>query len=191
MIIPYLLLVCQSLLASVLILAAVGKIRQFDQLTQALRLTYVPSTFVRLIAIAVPTGELCLGVGLLFSSPSLLPLFMGLTAGLLVMFTGWMFWVRKLRLQLKCGCFGASRANIGGRTLVRNGFLIILSLCGVILALRVQTFSWIQPSWLAIAMPVLSLCIISLAFFLDRAAFHELSSPAKTETVLQNIVTPL
>jgi uncharacterized membrane protein YphA (DoxX/SURF4 family) len=187
MIIPYLLLICRSILAFVLLIAVVGKIRQLDQLTKALHLTRVPRTFVRPIAIAVPTSELCLGVGLLLSSPSSLPIFMGLTAGLLVVFTGWMIWVRKLRLQLQCGCFGAGGANIGGRTLMRNGFLIILSFCSVILALRFPTSSSIQPSWLSIAIPALGLFIASLALFPDRTPFYQASSLARTEFALQNL----
>jgi hypothetical protein len=89
-------------------------------------------------AVLTPTLELCLAVGLVLSTPSLLPLTMAVTVGLLSVFTIWLISVYARGLRLRCGCFGAGGAKISLRTILRNIFFITLGCCGLLLALHIS-----------------------------------------------------
>ncbi len=69
----YLLLICQLALAAILLLAATGKFLNAEQFLAALRLSHFPSILATPIAILTPIVEVCLAMGLVFSTPQSLP----------------------------------------------------------------------------------------------------------------------
>lgn len=109
----YFLLICQLALATVLLVAATGKLINSEQLAAALRLSHVPNTLIAPLVVFLPILEMGLAFGLVFNTPSLLPVFLVLTASLLSIFTIWMLIVSLRGLHLRCGCFGPGRSSAG------------------------------------------------------------------------------
>lgn len=153
----YLLLICQLLLATVMLLAATGKMLNGEQFLTALRVGYVPQSLVIVIAVLTPAMEFCLAVGLVLSPPSLLPISLMVCTAVLVLFTGWMLAVSLRGLRVKCGCFGAGGADVGPSTIGRNIALIIISLGGLLLTLSHQSLLPAPSFWMVIT--VLSCCM--------------------------------
>lgn len=108
---PYILLVCQIILAAILLIAAFGKVRYTQQLVMALRVSAIPQFFVFPVAIIIITLETELALGLVLSIRGTLPFVFGGTFLLLGAFTGWLVSVYRRQLNVECGCFGASRAK--------------------------------------------------------------------------------
>lgn len=157
---PFLLAAGQLSLATVLLIAATGKILRNTHFVMAIRSSGIGEPLVAPAAFLIPGIELVLAAALVMSGSSVLPMTFGATAILLGVFTAWMIWVYRRGLQLTCGCFGTGSADIGPRTIVRNTVLIILALGGGVLATRAHS-PLPEPSiWLAIVVSSLGLCIM-------------------------------
>jgi putative oxidoreductase len=91
----------------------------------------LPPTLISVVALALPTFELVLGVALLAG-----PLQRGaalLTAGLLLMFTAGMAQAKLRGIDLDCGCFGsATTAKVEWTSLLRNVVLASVAIYVVI-----------------------------------------------------------
>lgn len=146
----YALLGCQLILATVLLLAATGKVLNLDQFESTLRLSHLPDRLVLPTTVATPSIEVCLAAALVLSPPRLLWVAMSAVSVLLAMFTIWMVSVYIRGLRLACGCFGAGSSEVGRGTIERNGLLILLSLFGLILAPNVQSPLPSSPLWMTI-----------------------------------------
>jgi methylamine utilization protein MauE len=137
--VSYVLLACQLILASILILAAGGKMLRADEFMAAIRLSYLPRSVVFPIAIGVPTIEFLLAVALLVSSAQSLVVAFLSTAGLFIAFTAWMSQVVLRGLRLQCGCFGGNSPEIGPHTILRNAMLTAIAIVGTLLAWNVSS----------------------------------------------------
>jgi hypothetical protein len=132
---PYILLVCQIMLAAILLIAASGKVRYTQQLVTALRVSVIPQFFVFPVAIIIITLETELALGLVLSIQGMLPFVFCGTFLLLGAFTGWLISVYRRQLNVECGCFGASRAKVGKGSIIRNVVLMGISAVGFFLSL--------------------------------------------------------
>jgi hypothetical protein len=158
----YLLLICQLMLAMVLLVAATGKLFNSEQLAAALRLSHTPKILLKPIVVLAPTLELCLGSGLLLNVPRLLPLAIASALGLLSVFTVWMLTVYARGLRLRCGCFGPGKSDIGLSTILRNVLLVTISVGGLVLSLHVQSPLPAPSVWMIITVLSLGMCIMLL-----------------------------
>lgn len=160
--VPYVLLLCQVVLAATLLFAATGKILRSEQFLAALRLSHLPEGLVVPIAMLTPALEMCLAIALLVNTKGSLSFIMAATAGLWAIFTVWMVVVSARGMRLTCGCFGTGRAEVGIRTIVRNALLIGVSLGGLALALHTRALLPAPSLWMGDAVVTLSLCLILL-----------------------------
>jgi hypothetical protein len=161
----YLLLICQLILAFVLLLAATGKLLNSAQFVAVLRLSHLPKLFVVPIAVGTPLVEAYLALGLLLSTPHSLPLLMLATVIVFSAFTIWMLTVSLRGLRLRCGCFGAGAARIGPRTILRNIFLMAVSVVGLVLSTHVQSPLPLPSFWMTITVCSCGMCLILLRAF--------------------------
>src|ERR1019366_9692962 len=129
-IMTYLLSGCQIVLAAILLIAAIGKVRHTQQLVQALRVSSISQFFVSPIATIIIILEAELVLGLVLGSQRMLPFIFGGTFLLLGAFTGWLISVYRRQLNVECGCFGASRAKVGKGSIMRNAVLMGISSLG-------------------------------------------------------------
>jgi methylamine utilization protein MauE len=167
----YLLLVCQLLLAVVLLVAATGKLINSEQFAAALRLSHLPKALITPLMVLTPILELCLAFGLVLSTSYLLPLIMIGTAGLLSVFTLWMLTVYARGLRLRCGCFGAGGSDIGLRTILRNALLVAVSLGSLALTFRVQSPLPTLSFGMVVTVLSLGMCVMLLwSFWQGKAA---------------------
>ncbi|BCX03560.1 MAG: hypothetical protein KatS3mg053_1498 [Candidatus Roseilinea sp.] len=127
-------------LGCVFILAAVGKLRTWGTLRDAVeRLTMhrLSGAAAQSAALGLPPAEFALGVGLLVGFwPALLPAMAGTLLGIFSVVIA-----AHLRRgnNLSCNCFGESSAAIGPSALVRN--LILLGM-----ALWMTGWAWAHPA---------------------------------------------
>ncbi len=161
----YLLLICQLALAVILLLAATGKFLNAEQFLAALRLSHFPGILVTPIAILTPLIEVCLALGLVFSTPQSLPPVLIATVALLSIFTVWMLTVSMRGLRVQCGCFGAGAATIGSGTILRNVLLIAVSLLGLVLSLHLQSPLPAPSFWMVMIVLSLGMTLILLRAF--------------------------
>jgi len=167
----YLLLACQLILATVLLVAATGKLLNSEQLGAALRLSHLPKALITPMAVLTPAVELCLAVGLVLSTPPSLPFIIAATVGLFCLFTIWMLAVYIRGLHLKCGCFGTASAEIGPRTILRNVLLIVASLGGFVLAQTTRSPLPGPSLWMLMTVLSLGMSVMLLrSFHGSRAA---------------------
>lgn len=82
----------------------------------------------------MPTVEYSLAFAVLVGTPLTLRGALGATLVLFATFTVWMAWVRARRLHIRCACFGTVSTEIGPRSIVRNGVLLLVAAGGLILA---------------------------------------------------------
>lgn len=98
------------------------------------------------------------------------------------MFTAWLAWVKISNPAATCGCFGKTGKVIGVYTFVRNGFLIITSFVGVILA--TQSVSLLQELtlWGALSAILLLGLVGFITVFVHRSAL-------KSDYTSTNVIT--
>ncbi len=135
-VIAYVLLcACQLVLAVVLLVAAMSKLAYPQQFIAALRASVASASFVDPIAVIAVVFEVELASTLIFSTAWSLPLSFVGTFLLLGAFTGWLVLVYRRKLQVRCGCFGASHSNVNKGSILRNLILMGISVTGFFFAL--------------------------------------------------------
>lgn len=135
----YVLLACRGVLALTLFLASASKTLYHEQFLEMLHLGGIPKILIRPVTVLIPILEMCLALGLVFSSSSLLPFVIALTLALLCLFTLWILTVYFRGLRLKCQCFGIAGSDIGPHTILRNVLMISLTVIGLVLSIRIQS----------------------------------------------------
>ncbi len=167
----YLLLACQLVLATVLVLAATGKLLNSEQLAAALRLSHIPKALITPLMVLTPAVELCLAGGLVLSTPLSLPFIMVVIVGLFCIFTVWMLTVYARDLRLRCGCFGPGRSDIGLGTILRNALLIVIALGGLVLSFYTHSSLPALLLWMIVTVLSLEMCVTLLwSFWQGKAA---------------------
>jgi len=131
----------QVILASVLVVAAVGKVLRAEEFATALRLTRLPESMIHGLGSLVVLVELVLAGAIMLASPRWMPVMLAVAILLFGVFTIWMLWVRSQRLRIRCGCFGTGSAVVGTATIARNLLLMLTASVGWWLATRTQ--SWL------------------------------------------------
>jgi hypothetical protein len=104
-----------------------------DQLANALRLS-VPRLLARAGAVAVTPLEFLVAALLLFGDERTFEIGLVGSAGLLIVFSGWMVSVLLRGLQLQCSCFGPSGAAVGWWQVARNVGLAVVAVAGLMVA---------------------------------------------------------
>lgn len=173
MALSWLLVGLQIALASILVVASVGKALRTDEFAAALRLTRLPEPSIRPVGIAVAAVELALAIGLVVSTPRSLPATFAAVAGLFAVFTAWMVWIRASRLRIRCGCFGTGSAEVGAATIGRNLVLVAGAVGGWSLASAVPSL-FPEPSLPMIVTASAAALALALLSAL-RAAWPELA----------------
>ena len=135
----YLLFMCQLLLATIFLLAGIGKLIFLEHFAATLRLSHFPDALVDLLKIFVPALELCLAAAILLAPAHLLSAVMSITTGVLIVFTMWMVWIVARGLHLSCSCFGTSGSHVNRRTIARNVLMIAVAVSGTLLSTRTST----------------------------------------------------
>lgn len=155
----------QAVLAGTLFVAAIGKLLRSEEFMAALRLSHLPEGVVSALAVIVPLLEAGFGAWLLLASPTTISFALVATLGLLILFTGWMAWVRVRRLHVRCGCFGPNGGEVDLATISRN--LGLIALTGI---------AWLfsQSAASALAGPSLWMAFIVAAFALAVAMLSAL-----------------
>ena len=127
-------LACRALLVVVFVVSAVSKLRGRDAfpafVRSVRRMKVVPPKLVRPVAVVVVTAEVAAAV--LLAVP-LRPTGMAgfvITAGLLLSFTAGIGYAIRHGSNEPCRCFGRSEVPLGPRHVIRNSFLIVVSLVG-------------------------------------------------------------
>lgn len=139
MIIRVLLVVCQLVLSAVLLIAALGKLTYPRQFLAALRASGTPKWLIQPMSSLIVVFELELASALTFSTPWSLPLSFVGTFLLLGAFTGWLTSVYQRKLNVQCGCFGASHAHVNKVSILRNLVFLAIAVVGFFLALATQS----------------------------------------------------
>jgi len=161
----YFLLLCQLVLATILLVAATGKMINSEQLAAALRLSHISNALITPLVVFLPFLEMGLAFGLVFDTSSLLPFFLIATGGLLSIFTFWMLIVSLRGLHLQCGCFGPGRSEISWNTILRNIFFIALTVGGLISAFQSRSSLPVPSIWMLVTVLSGGMCIILLWSF--------------------------
>jgi hypothetical protein len=121
---------CQLILSLVLLIAAAGKLTYPQQFITAIRVSGVSRTYAFPVAILTVILELELASSLVFSSSAWLPVAFVGTFLLLGGFTIWLASVYRRKLQVQCGCFGASHVHINKGSILRNLLFMGVSVIG-------------------------------------------------------------
>lgn len=162
---PYLLLVCQLLLAAILLFAVGSKLLQSEQFLAALRLSHLPRRLLIPLAVCVTSAEVVVSTGLVLSPRWLLPWFFAGALSLLGSFTLWMIFIYAQKLRIKCGCFGTASGYVGLQSIVRNLLLLIVSLGGFLISFRIHNLL-LEPSlWMFMSMLSIEMCLLLLQAF--------------------------
>lgn len=130
----YILVFCQIVIGCMFALSAVGKIRDmkaFEKSIQGFQL--VPKAVVKPAAILFVVSEIIVVVLLIVGGAVLLWGFV-LASLLLALFSGALFSVLQRKLDVSCGCFGASEQPVSYYDIVRNGGFMVCALGGAWLA---------------------------------------------------------
>lgn len=116
-------------LAGVLLVAAVAKLRHREGMPARLHALGVPDDAVPAVTVALPVVELVVAVGLVAWPSSLIPVCVAL--GLLVLFSVIVASSLSRGVEVACACFGGASAEpISARTIVRNAWLVALGIVG-------------------------------------------------------------
>jgi hypothetical protein len=125
---------CRLILAATFLVSGSGKfVGGGDQLANALRLS-VPRLLARAGAVAVTPLEFLVAALLLFGDERTFEIGLVGSAGLLIVFSGWMVSVLLRGLQLQCSCFGPSGAAVGWWQVARNVGLAVVAVAGLMVA---------------------------------------------------------
>lgn len=154
------------MISSVFLLAAVGKFLEGESFRAVLRLSEFPEWLVRLLVFFVPLGELGVVFGIFLSSSYILSIFFALAVCSLLLFTGWMFFIIKKGINIRCGCFGNASAKVGKGSVFRNLCLLCFALLGLILTFQYK--SLLPKFCLELVMVSVSLYLYSPTPFLHR-----------------------
>lgn len=125
----YILLVCRGILSVVFILAALGKIADLKEFSDAVAaFKILPTTSVNVFAIVLPWVELLIGLSLL--SGTLLRQAAFLSIVLNLIFTVAIGLAMSRGLDIECGCFTLSNAHtsVGWGLIFRDAVLILIAL---------------------------------------------------------------
>jgi hypothetical protein len=157
--------VLQLVVATMLLVAAGGKLAAPGELAGALRGSRIfPKRAASSIAIAVVALEIALSLGILvFRGDALAASFAGVAA-LCAGFTLWGASVRARGIKLRCGCFGGASKNVSWWTVSRAAGLAALSVTGVLAASG--GIALLEASaWGAVSGAGYSSCVLLLAAF--------------------------
>lgn len=127
----YMLLACQVLLATTLLLAAVSKLLYPQNFIAAIRASSFPKSLIYPCAMLTIFSESELALGLVFSTPWSLPIAFVGSAFLLGIFTFWQISVRRRHLSVQCGCFGPHNSPVTRKSIARNLLFIGIALLGL------------------------------------------------------------
>lgn len=152
-------------LAGVLVVAAGTKIAAPQEFLSALRLSRLPASVARPLAVAVPVVELLVGFALVMARAEVLVAAFISSVALLSAFSIWVLSVRARGINVRCGCFGASRRPIGRNTVVRNGALVFAAAAGTVLAGFVETPMAAELAWSFMAASAAALGILLVVAF--------------------------
>jgi uncharacterized membrane protein YphA (DoxX/SURF4 family) len=133
------------LLALVLAMAAIGKLRALDEFVGVVHnYRVLPEALVRPVAYALPPLEFVLAIGLLLEPTRSLAA--AAVAGLLVVFALAMaINIGRGRTEIDCGCFAnALRQRIGWGLVLRNVLLTLLALLAVPAAMSTRPLVWLD-----------------------------------------------
>ncbi|GAB3067117.1 hypothetical protein GCM10027053_33290 [Intrasporangium mesophilum] len=126
--------IAPAILAVVLVVSAVGKLRSPRRSAEAFRDLRVPAPFNSTPAVeALPWGEILLALLLLVASG-----WLGVVAAVasVLLFTAYLLLVVRalgFDVPVDCACFGEfAPGQIGRRTVVRNGWLVALAVLGLV-----------------------------------------------------------
>jgi hypothetical protein len=123
---------CRLILAGTFLVSASGKfVGGGDALGNALRLS-VPRFLAGVAAMTVTPLEFVAVALLLFGNARTFEVGLVAAAGLLMLFSGWMFSVLLRDLRLQCSCFGPQGAAVGWRKVLRNAVLIGVAVTGLL-----------------------------------------------------------
>ena len=115
----------QHAFAVLLVVAATAKFMRREDFSGALRLSGLPSGWVRGFSAGVPAVEIALAMTLLSATDRRsLGLAFGAVALLLTCFSAWIAVVLRLGSVRRCACFGGGQGNLSSRTLFRNALLV-------------------------------------------------------------------
>src|SRR6185369_13989938 len=137
---------CRALVAVVLGVAAVSKLRDLEGFTEALRDFGVPARLARPPLAAVIAALEAISVALLVGAPGLGD---ALAFALLAIFTVGLARVSRSGRQVACRCFGMRTAPVGAAQLVRN--TVILAVIGIGVAARLASHAALALPTQAIA----------------------------------------
>ena len=126
----YVLVFCQVVVGSVFVLSVWGKLRDIKAFEEAIRgFQLVPAALIRPATITFVVGEMVIVVMLVVGGPLLLAGFV-LAGALLVLFSGALLSVLQRKLDVSCGCFGATDQRVSYYDIVRNGGFILCAAIG-------------------------------------------------------------
>jgi hypothetical protein len=155
-----LLAILQLTLGGALLVAASAKSLSMEEFRAALRLSYLPSPLVSLLAVGIPLVEIALALMLVLGRG--LALLAGLIAAgaLLAGFTLWVAWVLVRGLRIRCACFGSGSAEVRWWSLARN--LMLLGIAAVATIAAAQSTSALPALTLAwgIAVTAIGMCAV-------------------------------
>ncbi|NOK60023.1 MAG: hypothetical protein GFH27_549291n216 [Chloroflexi bacterium AL-W] len=138
----YMLVFCQIVVGCVFAFSAVGKVRDmraFEESIQGFQL--VPKVTVKPAAILFVIVEIVVVILLIVGGTALFWGFV-LASLLLALFSGALFSVLQRKLDVSCGCFGASEQRVSYYDMVRNGGFMVCAIGGAWFT-TVTTF----PGW--------------------------------------------
>lgn len=167
---PVILWTGRLLLAAVLAMAAISKLRALDEFAGVVQnYRVLPAALVRPIAYVLPPIELMLALGLLLEPTR--PYAAAAAAALLAIFALAMaINIRRGRIEIDCGCFASAlRQRIGWGLIVRNVVLIGLALLALPATLPVRPLAWLD---------IVTVAAASASAILLYAAFSQLASAA-------------
>lgn len=176
---PVLVWTSRLVLAAVLVIAAVTKLRALDEFVGVVHnYRILPENLVRPVAYALPPAEAALAASLLLEPAR--PAAAAATAALLAIFALAMAVnIRRGRTEIDCGCFAhALRQRIGWGLVGRNLLLIALALAAVPPALPVRPLVWLDAVTVVAASASALLLYVALTHLasaapLARPAGHE------------------
>ncbi|HEX8368514.1 MAG TPA: MauE/DoxX family redox-associated membrane protein [Pyrinomonadaceae bacterium] len=121
------LLLIRLFLATIFLLAGVGKLLDLEGSEKAVKAFGTPAEFAKTFAVALPFAEIVFGVCFLFVETS----WLGATGGLILLlsFIGGMIWQLAQGNAPDCHCFGAIHSEpVSRKSLIRNIIFAILAL---------------------------------------------------------------
>ncbi|MEM8531857.1 MAG: MauE/DoxX family redox-associated membrane protein [Chloroflexota bacterium] len=139
---PYMLVFCQVVVGCVFALSVLGKVRDmsaFEESIQGFQL--LPEPAIKPSAITFVVSEMIVVVLLLVGGVAL-PVGFVLAVVLLALFSGALFSVLQRKLDVSCGCFGASEQRVSYYDIVRNGGFMVCAIGGVWLATTTVLPGW-------------------------------------------------